>query len=233
MHRSRPVSRRIVRTKFAFVSSVVYPAPPSSSVCTAHPVAESISVSANPPCTMPSGLRTNSDASPSKTARPSATSASTNPNVAAIGGGGSRPSIIAFRNAIPLVSPESSNETGSDHVYVRVRSPTLAESGGAVGDGPELLVGHAVRDERRVQALRDRLLRDHALGDVASRRQLEHHVEQRALDDRPESAGACLALERAVGDLPERVVREHELDRVVAEETLVLADEGVLRLGED
>jgi hypothetical protein len=36
-----------------------------------------------------------------------------------------------------------------------------------------------------------------------------------------------------VGDLPERVLGEDELDVVVAEETLVLAHERVLRLGED
>ena len=66
------------------------------------------------------------------------------------------------------------------------------------------------------------LLRDHALRHVAARRQLEHHVEQRALDDRPQAAGAGLALERVVGDLPHRVVGEDELDVVVAEEALVL-----------
>src|SRR5690349_9966550 len=42
-------------------------------------------------------------------------------------------------------------------------------------------------DERRFEALRDRLLRDHALGDVLARRQLEHHVEQRRLDDRAQA----------------------------------------------
>src|SRR5215471_17611861 len=51
-------------------------------------------------------------------------------------------------------------------------------------------------DERRLQALQDRLLGDHALGDVLARGQLEHHVEQRVLDDRAEAAGAGLALER-------------------------------------
>src|SRR5262249_20366277 len=89
------------------------------------------------------------------------------------------------------------------------------------------------RDERRLEVLLDRLLRDHALGDVAPRRQLEHDVEQRVLDDRAEAARAGLALERLVGDLPERVVREDELDVVVAEEALVLLDERVLRLNQD
>ena len=91
----------------------------------------------------------------------------------------------------------------------------------------------ALVDERGFQALGDRLLRDHALGDVLAARQLEHHVEQRVLDDRTEPAGARLAQERLVGNLPERVVAELELDRVVAEEPLVLTRERVLRLGQD
>src|SRR5690349_20741556 len=43
------------------------------------------------------------------------------------------------------------------------------------------------RDERRLQALLDRLLRDHALGVVLARGQLEHDVEQRVLNDRTET----------------------------------------------
>ena len=60
--RSVPESVRIWRTKFAFVSSVVYPTPSGSIVCTAQPVAESTSVNARPPWTTPSGLSTYSDA---------------------------------------------------------------------------------------------------------------------------------------------------------------------------
>src|SRR5436309_11198311 len=93
--------------------------------------------------------------------------------------------------------------------------------------------GLCARDERRADALRDALLRDHALGDVAPRRQLEHHVEQRSLDDRAEAARAGLALERAVGNLPHRVLGKDELDPVVAEEALVLLDQRVLGLLED
>src|SRR5262249_28135561 len=67
--------------------------------------------------------------------------------------------------------------------------------------------GACTRDERRTDALRDALLRDHALRHVAPRRQLEHHVEQRSFDDRTKAARAGLTLERAVGDLPHRVLR--------------------------
>src|SRR5215469_10369471 len=54
----------------------------------------------------------------------------------------------------------------------------------------------AARDECRADALRDRLFRDHALRHVTARRELEHHVEERALDDRAQPARAGLALER-------------------------------------
>src|SRR5579884_2730943 len=93
--------------------------------------------------------------------------------------------------------------------------------------------GLGTRDERRADALRDALLRDHALGDVTPRGQLEHHVEERPLDDRAEAARAGLALEGAVGDLPHRVLGEDELDPVVPEEALVLLRERVLGLLED
>src|SRR6266540_4080108 len=93
--------------------------------------------------------------------------------------------------------------------------------------------GAGLGDERRLEALRDRLLRDHALGDVLTRWQLEHHVEQRGLDDRAQAARAGLTLERLLRDLPQPVLGEDELDVVVGEEALVLLDERVLRLGED
>src|SRR4051812_27382146 len=80
-------------------------------------------------------------------------------------------------------------------------------------------------DGRRAVALRDRLFGDHALGDVAAGRELEHDVEQRRLDDRAQAARAGLPLERFVGDLPHRVVGEDELDVVVPEEPLVLLRE--------
>jgi hypothetical protein len=110
------VSARIGRTKFAFVSSVVYPTPSGSRVCTAQPVAESTSVRASPPCTTPSGLTTNSDDSPSNTACPSPISTRRNPSVAPIGGCGILPSTIAWRYSRPLAAPEAATDTGSDHV---------------------------------------------------------------------------------------------------------------------
>src|SRR5436190_21936942 len=93
--------------------------------------------------------------------------------------------------------------------------------------------GRPARHQRRLELLRDRLLRDRALDDIVPGRQLEHHIQERRLDDRAQSSRAGLALERLVRDLPERVLREDELDVVVAEEALVLLDERVLGLCED
>ncbi len=103
------------------------------------------------------------------------------------------------------------------------------------GELVEVVLGRsrATRHERRLLTARDRLLRQDALRDVGARRELEHHVEEGELDDRAQAAGAGLAREGVLGDLDERIVGEDELDRVVAEEALVLADERILRLGED
>src|SRR5438477_12341772 len=87
---------------------------------------------------------------------------------------------------------------------------------GGLLDGLVRLVagGLCARDERRADALRDALLRDHALRDVAPRGQLEHHVEQRRLDDRAEPAGAGLGFGRAVRPPPHRGVGDEELEAV-------------------
>src|SRR5439155_11660818 len=89
------------------------------------------------------------------------------------------------------------------------------------------LIVPGARNERRLETFFNRLLGDDALGDVLPRGQLEHHVEQRVLDDRAKATGAGLTCERAVGDRPERVVGEDEVDVVVVEEALVLLDERV------
>src|SRR5438128_11440991 len=93
-------------------------------------------------------------------------------------------------------------------------SPPMALAG-FLDQGVQIRVVLGARDERRLQSPGDRLLRDHALGDVLARRQLEHDIEQRPFDDRAQAAGAGLAQQRAVADLPERVLAEAELERVV------------------
>src|SRR4051794_6234729 len=116
------------------------------------------------------------------------------------------------------------------------RTRGFAPPGGLRGlgaEGPVVLVGDGLGDERRRQPALDGLARDDALLHVAPRGQLELHVEQDLLDDRPQAAGAGLALERLVGDGLERLVGEHELDPVEREEALELLGERVPRLGED
>src|SRR4051794_6971093 len=75
-----------------------------------------------------------------------------------------------------------------------------------------LLVRHRLGDERGLEAALDRLLRHHALGNVAARRQLELDVEEGLLEDRAQPAGAGLALQRAVRNRSERFLLELELD---------------------
>src|SRR5919199_6246890 len=95
------------------------------------------------------------------------------------------------------------------------------------------LLGGRLGDQGGLQALLDRLLGHHALLDVPPRGELELHVEQRLLEDRPQRAGAGLPLEGLVGDRLERLLGEDELDAVELEEPLELPDERVARLGED
>src|SRR5205823_6925340 len=57
--------------------------------------------------------------------------------------------------------------------------------------------------------------------------------QQRALDDRAQTAGPGLARQRLLRDLPERLLGEDELDVVVREDTLVLTRERILGLGQD
>src|ERR1700694_1713163 len=75
------------------------------------------------------------------------------------------------------------------------RAPRPAALSGLFGE-LFVLVGLAAgaRHKRRLQVVRDRLLRDRALGDVRARRELEHDVQQRVLDDRAQAARARLAL---------------------------------------
>src|SRR4051794_10913632 len=96
-----------------------------------------------------------------------------------------------------------------------------------------LFVLRGLGDERGLEALLDRLLGHDALLHVAAGRELELHVEERLLEDRPQAARAGLALERLVGDRLERLVGEDELDVVELEEAVELLRQRVLRLGED
>ena len=74
---------------------------------------------------------------------------------------------------------------------------------------------------------------DDAAADVAAARQVVHHLEEDLLEDGAKASGAGAAEQRLVGDRLERVLGDLELDVVELEHSLVLLDEGVLRLDED
>src|SRR6266851_6431998 len=87
--------------------------------------------------------------------------------------------------------------------------------------------------ELRLQCLADRTLADQAALDLGPRRDLEHRVEQRLLDDRLQSARTCASKQSQLRDGIERALLKDELDVVQREEFLVLLHERVLGLGED
>ncbi len=73
---------------------------------------------------------------------------------------------------------------------------------------------------------------DHA-SDIVVRRHLEHDRPEHLFHDGAQAASTGLAKHGEVGDGLERIVVELELDAVDLEHALVLANEGVLRLGQD
>src|SRR5215207_919572 len=102
---------------------------------------------------------------------------------------------------------------------------TLPSHGGTAtqGSGRLLLLrlGLAGHQGRR-HLVGDDLAVDDDLADIASRRDVVHDVEEHFLDDGPQPARTGAALERLVGDRPDRVLGELELDAVELEELLVL-----------
>src|SRR5829696_3574028 len=127
-------------------------------------------------------------------------------------------------NVAPLMK-----KTAVTAARARVRAP---RSRGLLDAHGDVVLGGG-GDQGGLQPALDGLLGHHALLDVAPRRQLELHLEQGLLDDRPQAARAGLALERLVGHRRECLLGEDELDRVEGEEPLELLDQGVARLGED
>src|SRR4051812_26134809 len=75
-----------------------------------------------------------------------------------------------------------------------------------------------LREERGAHVPLDRLARDDALLDVIATGQLEHHVHEGVLDDRPQAASAGLTLDRLLGDRTEGALGEDELHLVIRKE---------------
>src|SRR5437763_10971466 len=96
---------------------------------------------------------------------------------------------------------------------------------GALADRPDRSFGF-VRDlELRLQGVADRALGDDAALDLRPRRDLEHRVEERLLDDRLQSPCPGSAQQRQLRDRVQRAFLEHKLDVVQREELLVLLHE--------
>src|SRR5690606_23477717 len=102
-------------------------------------------------------------------------------------------------------------------------------SGGAFGRQVELVD----RYQGGVDALFHHLPVDDHPADVAAGRDVVHGGEEDLFEDRPQAACARSPLDRLLGDRLERVRGEHQLHAVHLEHAGVLADQGVLRLGEN
>src|SRR5829696_8956844 len=97
------------------------------------------------------------------------------------------------------------------HRPIRTRlagtTPAVGSSGARGLGGEPLLVVRLVdalvdirfREQQRRPTVADRLLGDDALADVGALRDVEHHLEQRFLDDRAQRSGAGLAVDRDGG----------------------------------
>src|SRR5713226_1716936 len=74
---------------------------------------------------------------------------------------------------------------------------------------------------------------DHELPDLALRRQVVHQLEHQVFQDHAQPAGAYLSLQGQVGDGFQRFIGESQPHIFELEQSLVLTDQGVLRLGQD
>src|SRR6185437_9395279 len=88
-------------------------------------------------------------------------------------------------------------------------------------------------DVERASLAFDDLRADHDLFDAIETRQFKHCIEQDAFHDRTQAAGARAPLDRLLGDDAERVFLNREIGVLHLEQTLILFDERVLRLGQD
>src|SRR5664280_1211810 len=113
---------------------------------------------------------------------------------------------------------------------------TMAERRPPGGSGALLAplpLGRLPWHQRRVDVLQHDLASDHASGDVLAARDVVHHREQDLLQDGAQAARPGAAQDGLVGDRLQRVLTELQLHAIELEKASVLADQGVLRLGQD
>src|SRR5216683_2531257 len=113
-------------------------------------------------------------------------------------------------------------------LFLTVNPP--ASGAGAAFDGAVGTIG--VDIERASRSLHH-FARDHDLFDAFQARQIEHGLQQDALENRAQAARAGLALDRLAGDRAKSLVGERQLDVLHLKQPLILFHQRVLRIGQD
>src|SRR5689334_11404922 len=88
-------------------------------------------------------------------------------------------------------------------------------------------------DVERTRGPLHHFARDHHFLNTFEAREIEHGLEQNALEDRAQATCAGLAFDRLARDRAKRLVGESEFDVLHLEQPLILLDQRVLRIGED
>src|SRR5437867_2560416 len=94
-------------------------------------------------------------------------------------------------------------------------------------------LAHLLDEGDGLLPVQDDLAGHHALLHLLHRGQVVHQVEHQVLDDHPQPPGPDLAYDREIGDGLQGIVQEAQLDVLVVEHALVLADDRVLGRGQD
>src|SRR6185437_5230223 len=108
--------------------------------------------------------------------------------------------------------------------------PANRSGAGAALNGAVRTVGV---DVKRASRTLDNFARDHDLFHSFQAWKIEHGLQQDALEDRAQAPRASLALDRLAGDRAERLIGESQFDILHLEQTLILLDQRILRIGEN
>jgi len=88
-------------------------------------------------------------------------------------------------------------------------------------------------DVERTRGSLDHFARDDDFLDALEARQVEHGLDQDALQDKTQASRAGLVLDRLAGDRAARLVGEGQVDVLHLEQPLVLFHQRVVGIGED
>src|SRR5664280_2727259 len=135
--------------------------------------------------------------------------------------------------ALPRGEPRVAASCGAAALSAGGRFAERRPPGGSGALLAPLPLGRLPWHQRRVDVLQHDLASDHAPGDVLAARDVVHHREQDLLQDGAQAARPGAAQDGLVGDRLQRVLTELQLHAIELEKASVLADQGVLRLGQD